>query len=127
MKEIAKNQFYEISIDRNKNRIYGILIGFWKNKDDIINFSRDVESGLNQLATNFTMLMDLREFKTPPADVKEYMADVMKLVMNKGVKKVADVITSAITKMATDNMASSKGFQKSNFNSIEEAEDWLGK
>ena len=124
----VKNEYYEINIDRVKNRSYITLRGYWKNLDVVPNIENDLMSVPKKLQKEYTSLIDLREFKTPGPDVMNKFI----MIENENAKinvrrKAARVVTQPLEKMAADRVGKDSGVKESAafFNSLVEAEAWL--
>ena len=128
MKEtIAVNEYYEISIDRDKNRAYMVFRGFWKNLDMVPDIEKDLTAYPKILKPQFTTLLDLREFKTPGPDVMEKFIKIQQENAKHEYYKAARIVTQPLEKLAADRVGKEANIQEKTafFNSMEEAEAWL--
>lgn len=125
---IAKNEFYEIEVDREKNRSYSKYKGYWKSVDEIPNYLEDCCRELTRrLKPGYTTLVDLREFKIPPPEVMELFVEAQKIDEKAGFYKSARIILTPLEKLASKRVGSEANVKEKSreFNSIEEAEQWL--
>ncbi len=116
------NEFYEIRINSEKNRAYLTLKGFWRKKEDVPNYVSDFVSVVAPLQAGFTIVTDLREFKPPSQEVAPVHAEVQAALMEKGLARVAEVVSKSLVKLAADKYSKESGMSKVVVGSIEEAE-----
>jgi hypothetical protein len=127
-KEIAKNEFYEMYVDIEKNRSYSVYKGFWPDTDEFLNtYKSNLRKMVGQLKHGFTSVVDLRKLKVPSQKVMETFVEVQKIQNDAGVSKAARVIEQAITKIAADRVGREGDMEEKAgiFNTMEEAEVWL--
>lgn len=127
-KEMAKNEFYEMYVDIEKNRSYSIYRGFWPDTEEFLNtYKSNLRKTVGQLKPGFTSVVDLRKLKVPSAKVMETFVEVQKIQNDAGVSKAARVIEQAITKIAADRVGREGDMEEKAgiFNTMEEAEVWL--
>jgi hypothetical protein len=126
MKEIANNKYYSILIDKDKNRMYLTLIGFWKDRSVVPNYVEDIQKAIQELSRGYTVLTDVTQLKTPPQKVADLHTEAQKVVITTGLKKTAEVVSQdVITKMAIDHYSKQSGMHKGTFGNKEKAEAWL--
>lgn len=128
MKEpIAVNEYYEIFIDREKNRAYMTFRGFWKNLDAVPDIEKDLTAYPKILEPQFTTLLDLRDFKTPGPDVMEKFVEIQKENSKYDYKKAARIVTQPLERLAADRVGKEGDIKEKTafFNNLEEAEMWL--
>jgi len=128
MKEpIAVNEYYEIYIDRDKNRAYMVFRGFWKNLEMMPDIEKDLTAYPKILKPQFTTLLDLREFKTPGPDVMEKFIKIQQENAKYEYYKAARIVTQPLEKLAADRVGKEADMKEKTafFNSLEEAEAWL--
>lgn len=126
MKTIASNDFYSISVDTQKNRLLLIAKGMWVKPDDFKNFVADVQTALDELKGNLTILVDARGMQG--TSLPSVFLEAEKAAMAKGIKKVASVYDrESFFKMQAQQIAQTSGFPVQRFASIDEAETWLDK
>jgi len=124
---ITENEYYDIHIDRNKNRCYMTFRGFWKDLSLVPNIKKDLTSYPKILDPSFTTLLDLRDFKTPGPEVMDMFVEVQKENAQYEYKKAARVVTQPLEKLAADRVGKAAEIQDKTafFNTLEEAEKWL--
>ena len=125
MKEIAKNNYYEISVDTSKNRLYLKVKGFWKEKTEVPNYLKDMRNAGQSLSRGFTVLADLQEMKAPSPEIGVLHQETQAILVQAGLDRTAEVLSSAITKMSTSKYTKTSGMKKMDFSSTNEAEKWL--
>jgi hypothetical protein len=122
------NEYYEIHIDRSKNRSYITLRGYWPNLDVVPDIERDFMTVPGKLRSEYTSLIDLREFRTPGPDVmNKFIAIENENAKINVRKKAARVVTQPLEKLAADRIGKDSGVKEKTalFNNLEEAEAWL--
>ena len=130
MKEpIAVNEYYELYIDRDKNRAYMAFKGYWANLDVVPNIEKDLLLVPKKLQQEYTSLLDIREFKTPGPDVMGKFLEIQKENAKYGIKKAARIVTQPLEKLAADRVGKAADIKEklAFFNSPEKAEVWLDK
>ena len=68
MKEIAKNEYYELAVDEAKNRVYWTMKGFWKSMSVVPDFDKDWETTQSLLKSGFTLFGDLSKLGAMPEE-----------------------------------------------------------
>ena len=134
MKEtIMENNYYTLSIDKDKNRAYFIARGEWSDVSimrEYVNYSKEA---VDRLTRGFTVLADVREM-TMPADEKlqeilPYFVETTKYNEEAGIKKQAQIVkedTKEVSKTARKVMKDSNFDEKMiQFTDPVEAEKWL--
>lgn len=123
---VARNSCYELVVDKSKNRIYFNILGFWKNKSAVPTLIEDWKKTLALMKSGFTILTDMRTMITHPQDLNELHVTVQKLIMDAGVKQVANVLPAdKIANLQAIAIAATSTCPSQNFSSCEEAETWL--
>ncbi len=125
MIEIAENEYYEIKVDEIKNRIHLTVSGFWSKPEVVPNYVTDVEKAGGNAKSGFTIISDLRKMKAPPKEIEPLHEKAQTALIEAGLDRTAEVLSSAILKMATANYSDSTQMKKQTFSSLEEAENWL--
>lgn len=126
MKEIAANDFYEISIDNRKNRLYLTVKGFWKELSQVPNYLVDLKKAGENLEPGFTIVTDLRTMKLPATTVASLHVQAQKLLVDLGLDRTAEVVGEAILlELQLKRYAEQSAMSKAEFNTKEEAEAWL--
>ena len=128
MNTIAKNEYYTIVTDKNKNRLYLTVEGFWKNRDAVPNYITDMKKALDELSREYTILADVSRMKPPPAEIAAVHNESQKQAIAAGLKKTAEIVgEDVIAKMTVDRYAKESGMPKMTFSDKKEAEAWLDK
>lgn len=128
METVAKTEHYTVAVDRQKNRLYLTGRGFWKNVTLASNYMDEIMRAVQRLSPGFTVLADLREFKTPPLEVGDMIIMSQKRVFEIGIGKSAQVVGKNVAiEMPMYRYAKTSGIQPQNrsFATLEEAEAWL--
>ncbi len=124
---VAENEYYDAYVDKGRNRMYWTFRGFWKDVSVVPDYRIDNRKCLDMLLPGFTVLLDMREMKTPPADVIDLHMENLKAVENAGMKCQAQVIDQAILKIAGSRVLREAHMEEKmrQFNTVEEADNWL--
>jgi hypothetical protein len=124
-KVITQNKFYEIAVDTQLNRAYLKIIGFWRSKPEVPHYIPDLEKALAHLQPSFTLLTDLSEMKTHPADVQELHLEAQALLLRKGLTQTAEVFTSSFVQFQAGNLSRKSKMPLRQFVQLDEAEIYL--
>jgi hypothetical protein len=128
MKQIAKNQFYEMAVDPAKNRAYVTIVGDWERASDVSSYLPDWDSAIGEVTRGFTLLSDLTQAKPASPEIKALHEAAQKKLAQAGLGKMADVLPrDAVLKMQVDQVAHKTDMLKMVFASKAEAEAWLDK
>ncbi len=124
--EIGKNNYYVIEVDKDLNRMYLKISGYWKSDSDVLNYINDISKAKNCLKTNFTVLTDVTEMKTPPVEIGELHKQAQKILVEHGLDRTAEILPeSAVQKMTLERYAKESGMKKRVFTNKIDAEVWL--
>ncbi|MTI48385.1 hypothetical protein [Sporosalibacterium faouarense] len=116
---------YNVTYDRSKNRIKGVVSGFMK-VDEVSKYNDELKKVIDQAKSNFTALFDISEFKPATQEVAKVLAEGKDYAVKKGLRKSALVATSAIVKMQSKRNFKDVGDSPEEyFASIEKAEEFL--
>ena len=124
---VAKNEYYEMEVDKEKNRSYSKYIGYWESVDAVPNYLEDIKAVIRRLKPGFTTVIDLREMKIPHPEVINLMIEAQRVGEDAGFSKSARVVLAPLEKLATKRIVNVANVKEKSreFNSVEEAEAWL--
>ena len=127
MINIAKNEFYELSVDKSKNQITWTIKGYWKDISVVPNFNSDWKKATDQVSRGFTILGDLTTMKPFPPDVAKLNEQKQKELMELGCKKVAQVNQNPIAVMQINRVTKESGMDSilQAFENENDAIKWL--
>ncbi len=127
MKEqTAKTDFYEVAVDKAKNRFYLMIKGRWERTAQVPKYLADVDKGIRQMSRGFTTLAELTQMEPPSPEVASLHEGVQKRVLALGGSKTAEVVPpEALTRAVLDKMRSESKLSTRQFGSTAEAEAWL--
>ena len=127
MKEIAKNEYYELAVDEVKNRVYWTMKGFWKSMSVVPDFDKDWDTTQSLVKSGFTLFGDLSKLGAMPDDVKLAQDERQKKLLENGCSKVSCLMDSAITKLTLNRALKGSGMDEilQYFDNAAEAEQWL--
>ncbi|MBF0360322.1 MAG: hypothetical protein HQK49_04885 [Oligoflexia bacterium] len=103
MKEVANNQFYELSYDEKKNWVYWTMRGFWKSMAVAPNFDKDWDSIQALTKPGFRIFADLSKLKLMPDDVMEAQNVRQAKLMEGGCKRVSVLMENEVTKLSLND------------------------
>lgn len=93
MQTITKNSFYEISVNKNKNRFYVKIIGFWDTPGIIPKYIEHIRVAVGELANHFTAILDLSDMKSHPQYVEEQAHQAASLIaIKKGLSTSVQIL-----------------------------------
>lgn len=125
-REIVKNEFYEVAIDIQKNRLYLTTKGFWSSAAKVPNFITDIKKALLELKPGFSLLTDSSQQKTPPQEVMPVFVQLTDTLRNAKVGKVGNVFGhEATVKLAADRFGRKYEVPKNFFDNRDSAEAFL--
>lgn len=128
LKHIARNKCYEISYSEIKNRLYFIVLGFWKNKESVPELLHDWEKALRLVTPGFTVLIDMRTMITHPQELNVLHEKFMQMVRDAGVSRVVNVTPNdKIASLQVGEIAVRSNLEIQTFDTFEAADKWLDK
>jgi len=123
-----QSKHYLFEWNDRKNRAFVKIFGFWEKPEDEPAFITDWEAIISRARKGFALLIDAREFLTPPQKVLKLISEVQRMSIEIGVAKRAEIVPeSFISSLATQYAAKESGMWNltRQFSSREEAEKWL--
>ncbi len=124
--KLVYNEYYEINIDQQKNRAYLALQGFWQHESNVENFLEDIQSALEKLQDNFTLIVDLTHYDGTSSGMHNIHVEAQKLALQKHLSKIAEILSeNQMVKMFSEMYSKESGVNTMSFKSIEHAERWL--
>jgi len=126
--EVAQNEYYEFSVDSQKNRIYLVIKGYWPSAEAIGNYIPDLKACISRIRPGYTSLVDMTRGKIPHKDAFAVLIQGRELTLQAGLGRQAQVVSETLEKMASDRIDKETGLEKEKvrkFNSVKEAEAWL--
>ncbi len=126
MKTIAKTDYYSIETDKAKNRIYLIIVGFWKNIS-VPDYFDDITKASQEVSRGFTILTDVSGMETPPMEIGALHEKAQNLLVKAGLKKTAEILpkSHSVQKLSLKQWSGKSGMEKEIFNDRALAEAWL--
>lgn len=107
--------------------MYTIFYGFWQDVSEVPNFIEDQKKAIRALSPGFTVVADVRNMKPPTKEVDDFQVDVLKVIGESGLYKIALVLKREIFKMSGKRIMREGGILEKMkfFEDIDEAEEWL--
>jgi hypothetical protein len=112
MKDIAKNEYYEIRYDVLTNRIYWTMKGFWSSMAVTPKYDADWDTVTKMTTPGFTICADLSKLKAMPKDVQKAQETRQAKVMQAGCKRVGVIIEDVAAKFALNEGLEKNGMNK---------------
>jgi len=127
MEEIAKNNFYELSVNNSKNRVHFKIKGTWTSVADVPNFMDDWRKTVSNLKQGFTIEGDLTEMQPFPSDCEKLNTEAQVYVMQNGCRRVAQIASNSLIVMQINNLSDDSGMMSilKAFDNFPDAEKWL--
>lgn len=125
VQHIANNNHYTLSVDREKNRAYLKIKGFWSKREVVPNYIPDWKKAVSLLKKDFTLLTDASEMRTHPQEVRTLHEEAQEIIVKSGVTRIAEIVKDDIAEIQLNAMAKKTHLPKRNFRSMSEAEQWL--
>lgn len=123
--KIAQTPQYELAVNKVKNRAYLTINGFWRGPEEVPEYINDWKKAVAALKPDFTLLTDAREMKIHPASVRALHEEAQSLIVQAGVRKVAELQADKVAEMQLDGVSKETRMPKQNFTSQQDAEKWL--
>ncbi|NJO90804.1 MAG: hypothetical protein HC831_18940 [Chloroflexia bacterium] len=126
-KQIASNEYFSVFVDESKNRVYATFNGFWSQMKIMDDYRACLPAVFKMMKSKFTLVADLRNFKTLPPDLVPKQKQSMMDFAQAGVFKIALILpSSAISGMQVkQSAAETKNMPERQFDNVAEAEKWL--
>lgn len=126
MEAFAVNKFYEIHYNKDSNRVYLKIKGFWHSPKDVPQYIEHWEKISQMMDNNFTILLDSRDAVTHPKEVQALRQKAQEVAVNNGLLQAAEVVSrNIIAEFQSDTMSKRTKYPKGKFKTIEKAEKWL--
>jgi len=91
MISIAKNAFYQISLDKKKNRIYMKMCGTWDSNEQVPQYLHHVKAAIRELDSGFSVVTDIRELDDYSIDLHDVQIRAQRLLMEGGIYQLAEI------------------------------------
>lgn len=126
MVEIAKNSFYHISLNTDKNRIYMKMCGTWETKSQVPHFLKDITLALATVKPGFSVVSDIRELEECSIDAQELHVQWQKQSVEAGILQLAEIhkLNDPVSELAISLAYESK-ISLNIFENEADAEAWL--
>jgi hypothetical protein len=126
LQQIAKTEFYLLSVDVRKKRVYNTVFGKWGEQPEIARFVQDWDNVLKLISHGYTMLTDATQFRLLSAEWATTTIRTRKKLVEAGITKIAEVLPeNAFIKMQFGAISERTGIQTKIFSNKIDAEAWL--
>ena len=130
-KEIAKNEYYEMYVDEEINRVYWVMKGKWNKMTDLPDFVQHHREVARCLKPGFTALTDIRTFEVPDPKVLEVIIEMTKMMENAGMGRQAQIVNKKDMEIIRASRSAMKeadmDLKMMQFGTSEEAIEWLNR
>ncbi len=124
--QIVSNEYFTINYDSAKNRVYASFNGFWGTMQIMDEYRSYLTKVCNMVKSNFTMVADLRSFKTLPNDLVPKQKQSMDDLAKAGMSKVAVIVPeSVISEVQLKSSMNETAMPEKQFSTVEGGEEWL--
>lgn len=124
--QIVSNDYFSINVDNTKNRIYASFFGFWSKMEIMDEYLSYLTKALTSIKQDFTLLADLRTFKTLPNDLVAKQKLAMEDLAKAGMSKVAVILPqSVISEVQLKSSMNETAMPEKQFSTVEGGEEWL--
>lgn len=124
--QIVSNEYFSIDVDSSKNRIYASFLGFWSKMEIMDEYLSYLTKALAAIKKDFTLLADLRTFKTLPNDLVAKQKLAMEDLAKAGMSKVAVILPqSVISEVQLKSSMNETAMPEKQFSTVEKGEEWL--
>ncbi len=124
--QIVSNEYFRIEVDNSKNRIYASFFGFWSKMEIMDEYLSYLTKALAAIKKDFTLLADLRTFKTLPNDLVAKQKLAMEDLAKAGMSKVAVILPqSVISEVQLKSSMNETAMPEKQFSKVEKGEEWL--
>jgi hypothetical protein len=125
-KQIVSNEYLELKVDVQKNRIYGTYLGFWSQNSIMDDLFTNLQKAIDMVKKNYTFVADLRNFSVLPQALVPRQVEAMKMMNSQGLYRVAEILPQSIVAgMQLKQNANKTNMPNKQFSSIPEGEKWL--
>jgi hypothetical protein len=125
MKTIRETDYYDIQVDRDKNRVHLCVKGNWHDYEDVRDFVNDCKVSCDATTPGFTVLVD--HTKARSTVFPDLVKQSMETYMNAGLTKSAELFDEQM--LSWMEMQGVSGSTETpmmrQFSSRQEAEAWL--
>jgi hypothetical protein len=126
LQQIAKTEFYLLSVDVRKKRVYNTVFGMWGERPEVSRFTQDWDHVLQFVSQGYTMLTDATQFRLLSAEWATRTIKTRKKLVEAGITKIAEVLPeNAFIKMQFGTISERTGIQTKIFSNKIDAEAWL--
>ncbi|MBN2213420.1 MAG: hypothetical protein JW723_04185 [Bacteroidales bacterium] len=117
---------FDVHADKNRNRIYCILKGFFLESEIDLAFNR-ISDELNKLTDGFDVILDIQNLKTQPEFLQELFYERFKMMIDPDCRYIFKVTQDKIFKpvIETDRNIFANHNRIRLISHIQEAEDFL--
>jgi len=122
----VSNEYLELKVDVQKNRIYGTYLGFWSQNSIMDDLFTNLQKAIDMVKKNYTFVADLRNFSVLPQALVPRQVEAMKMMNSQGLYRVAEILPQSIVAgMQLKQNANKTNMPNKQFSSIPEGEKWL--
>jgi hypothetical protein len=127
MQTITTNAFYEVKVDKQKNRFYVKVIGFWETPGIIPEYIEHIRMAVNELKNKFTAVLDLSAMKNQSQIMEEQAHQAASLIaIKRGLLLSVQILPQdPEARILIERIAKAVGKKIISFETSEKAENFL--
>ncbi len=123
---LVKTDYYTISYNSDKNRLYFSVYGRWKSESLVPNFLTDWQEVVEKLKPNFTIISDARQMKPQSIKIEKLHQQAQKYLIENGLLHVAEIVsTNDIANFQACRIVEKTQMPNHKFTTLEKAEEYL--
>ena len=124
---IAKNDSYEVAVEKEKNCMILSFIGVWDKNADFRNYFEDVKEALDSLTQGFNLYINLTQYKGTSSEFIVFHVDALKSAVNAGLNKTGVLmLNNPMLKITVDDIFKKAEINAAYFSNTIAIETWLG-
>lgn len=123
---IARNDYYILEVNHEKNRAYLKLMGYWKKPSDLSDYIKDIKIGTEKMSDGFTLLVDLTQYNGTSTELHHLHVGAQRIAVKAGLSRAAKIFSSnPLLKLFFDSYSKESGANTMAFKDRSHAERWL--
>jgi hypothetical protein len=123
---IAKNDSYQLSVNKSKNCIIISFLGIWDKTSKLDNYLEDIKKAIGNLSSGFNIFIDLTHYRGSTSEYLDLHIEALKTASCAGLNKTAVFLyNNPMLKITVDHIFNQSGIKAAYFDSRMKAEYWL--
>lgn len=125
MMVIANVPFYELRVNKQKNRIYFCAQTTLSAPSQVPDFFQDWQRALQEVDRGFTFLADLSKVEAFPHNLEAMTVQAQKAMVAAGIYQAAEVFTKEEVELRLTQISKLSDYPLNIFDNTQDAERWL--